>query len=89
MLPRSSLKTSTISLRIGHFKRQVQALPQQGRHREALPLTEKRGGDQARPRLDGGRRVRRPPHRLHRAAHDQFDTFFRKASETHVNEIHH
>ena len=30
MLPRPSLKTSTISLRIGHFKRQAQALPQQG-----------------------------------------------------------
>ena len=89
MLQRPALKTSMISLRISHFKRQVQALPQQGRHREAVPLAEERGGDQARPRMDGGRRVRRPPYRIYSAAHDQFDTFFRKASEAHVNEIHH
>ena len=64
-------------------------LPQQGRHREAVPFTEERGGDQACSRMDGGRRFRRPPHRLHRSADDQFDTLFREASETHVNEIHH
>ena len=64
-------------------------LPQQGRDREALPLAEERDRDQAYPSLDGGRRLRRPPHRLHRAADDQFDTLFREASETHVNEIHH
>jgi len=58
-------------------------------HREGISFAQERGGDQARPRLDGGRRARRPPHRLHRAADDQFDTFFRKASETHVDEIHH
>jgi len=36
----------------------------------------------------GGRRVRRPPHRIHRSNDDKFDTPFRFASEELVNEVH-
>ncbi|MFA5312272.1 MAG: hypothetical protein WC375_03000 [Methanomassiliicoccales archaeon] len=67
----------------------VAYLPQQGRDREALSFAEERDRDQAGPGLDGGRRSRRPYDRFHRAADDQLDTLFRKASEAHVNEIHH
>ena len=45
---------------------------------------------EAKPlRVVGGRRVRRPPHGFHRSNDHKFDTIFRKASETHVNEVHH
>ena len=64
-------------------------LPQQGRHREALPLAEERDRGETVASMVGGRRVRRPPDFFHRSIDDKFDTISRRSSSERVNEIHH